>query len=338
MPEVNTTESDLHSIVNDLVLSGVTFVQKEMQSYLIAIDWSNSIPQFVLGNSFNSSIQKLNAIGKYSINVGTKKYCIGNKDVITHQYLGCPVRAELHDNAKKCPDCERHDYLKYCVRCTGRRCFANRKDVLDRCNQEHFVYLTYFPNDIIKVGVAHSRRKYTRLYEQGAVFSYIIASCPSGEAARKLEDHIRKMGFKDRVTSSYKIHNIASFNEDNAEQKLQAAYQQIVNNSELNEFEKSAIISPPERVTRLEIIELLNGFMPGAPQQLSLWDIIKIEEEKSSVEIMETIDGFQGELVQFIGTIGIIKENKTYKLFDFKPIIGKEFEIKEIRARNSHTP
>ena len=78
--------------------------------------------------------------------------------------------------------------------------------------------------------------------------------------------------------------------------------------------------------------------MPGAPQQLSLWDIIKIEEEKSSVEIMETIDGFQGELVQFIGTIGIIKENKTYKLFDFKPIIGKEFEIKEIRARNSHTP
>lgn len=69
--------------------------------------------------------------------------------------------------------------------------------------------MAYFPHDTVKVGVAHGRRKYIRLYEQGALCALLAFSCPDGKIVRRFESLIRMTGIKDKIISQYKLNNLA---------------------------------------------------------------------------------------------------------------------------------
>ncbi len=328
VPEVNTSEDDLKSIVNDLILSGVIFVQPAFNNHLIAIDWEEQIPKFVLHNHLNNSVWKCNAIGEFSFLVGSKRYCIGNKDVISHQYVGCPNHAVPDERSVKCFSCDKSDQLKYCVRCTGDQCYVSNQDVLKRCNQEHFVYLAFFPNDIVKVGVAHDRRKYTRLYEQGALYSFIIASCKSGKIARELESNIKKIGIIDKVSSNHKIRNLINFNAEYAKKKLENVYGFIMKEIGNTFIKNVNFIVPPEIVKQKGVISVLDKFQFDENLQLSLWNYTDAEDlDKIDVEILDEIDNFHGKIIAFVGTIAILRREDKYYLFDFKNLIGREIHI-----------
>lgn len=328
VPEVNTSEEDLKSIVNDIVSNGISFIQNPNYSFLISIDWSTNEPRFVLGT--NNSTLKKKAIGKFVINVGKKKYCIGNKDVKSHEFLGCPKHTQLFGKAKKCLFCERNDLLKYCVRCRGDYCYSNNQDVLERCNQKHFLYLTFFPHDIIKVGIAHYRRKYERLYEQGALFSLIVASASSGKAIRQLESFIRDLGIKDKVTSKQKINNISGFDLLVAEKMLYRKYNEIINQIKQLNLKGFELIIPPEKVTRPEVFSLLSEVKNDEPQQLTLWDNTEYESINDSyIEVLDDFCYFEGDIICFIGSIAILKKGKKKYLYDFKRLYGKEISILE---------
>lgn len=331
VPEVNTSEDDLTSIVNDLLNVDIVFVQKGFNDYLISVDWNNQIPQFILYNKMQNVIRKYTATGSFFIAVGNKRYCTGNKDVISHEHIGCPHVTELNEKALKCTQCNDSDTLKYCVRCTGKKCYVNNKEVLSRCNHEHFVYLAFFPDNVVKVGVAHGRRKYLRLLEQGAIYSYIIAVCQSGKIARQLEDNIRALGIKDRVTSTYKIHNIKYFNLNHADDVLSKMYNLIIDNIGTLNSEEIQLIRPPEKYVQTDILSLLDEILIESPKQLTLWDSFDTDTvEYDSIEILNNITTFRGQIIAFIGSIAILKKENQYYLHDFKQLYGREIHIQQI--------
>lgn len=328
VPEVNTSEDDLKSIVNDLISSGISFVQARYSEYLLSIDWTGQTPQFVMYNYVLKQIRRFDATGYFSFMIGPDKYCVGNKDINDHEFLGCPNHAKVIDGSNKCSDCNKNDLLKYCIRCRGDHCFVKRQDVLSRCNQEHYVYLAYFHNDVVKVGVAHNRRKYIRLFEQGALYSIIIASCSTGRSARELESNIRELGIRDRVTSSYKINNLAYFEPVYAYTKLMEKYNFIVENLNKINLEKIRLICPPEIVIQEKALNALAGFSIQSTRQLTLWDYMNAEDiNETLLDVLDSLEGFQGKIKTFIGTIAVLEREGTHYLFDFKNVIGREMSI-----------
>lgn len=328
VPEVNSSEDDLRSIVNDLISAGISFVQARYSEYLLSIDWKEQIPQFVMFNYVIKQVRRFDAIGYFSFMTGPDKYCVGNKDINDHEFLGCPNHAKVFGKSKKCPECNKNDLLKYCIRCKGDHCFVKHQDVLSRCNQEHYVYLAYFQNDVVKVGVAHSRRKYIRLYEQGALYSLIIASCSTGRSARELESNIRELGIRDRVTSTHKIHNLTYFEPTYAYTKLMEKYNFIVENLKENNLAETKLICPPEIVIQKETLNLLAEYAIQSTRQLTIWDYMKAEDIKgTAIEVLDSLERFQGKIKTFIGTIAILESKGTHYLFDFKNIIGREMSI-----------
>lgn len=322
VPEVNTTEEDLQSIVTDLISVGIIFVQKDYPYHLISIDWENGAPQFVLQNNIDYSVQWKDAIGQFAFSIGPKQYCIGNRDMVDHSPMGCPIGRELTGDLHKCDHCEQDDLLKFCARCTGKYCPVTNPVVLERCAQEHFIYLAYFPYDTIKVGVAHGRRKYIRLYEQGALCALFAFTCSDGKTARQFENLIRMTGIRDKITSQYKLNNLSHIDLIHARNMLMAAYSAII--KKLSIPNGISPVCPPEYVIQQESIRILNE-LPVGNQQLSLWD--DGEPERIVVDTLGSVDGFQGEIQAFVGNIAIMKRGDSYHLFDFKNIIGRELSI-----------
>lgn len=320
VPEVNTTEDDLQDIVSDLISAGITFVQANYPYYLISIDWEKEKPQFVLQSNSDNNVQRWDATGQFSFAVGPKRHCVGNRDIVEHRPMGCPDGKEVIGHLHKCEKCEQDDLLKFCARCTGNRCFITNQVMLERCAQEHVIYLAYFPPDTVKIGVAHGRRKYIRLYEQGALCALLVFSCPDGKTARQLENLIRMTGIKDKITSRYKLHNLAPIDLKYAQDLLTKVYHEILQKIKLPA--NISHIVPPERVTQSEIIEILDR-LPLVEQQLSFWGnaagngVIK-------AEILDSVDGFRGEIKALIGNIAIMKRKECYYLFDFKKIVGRD--------------
>lgn len=320
VPEVNTTEEDLQSIINDLVSAGIIFVQTGYSHHLIALDWEEGTPQFVLQDHSTCEIKRQDAIGFFSFSVGPKQYCIGNKDITNHVLLGCPDCKEVDGSSHKCVDCQQNDRLKWCVRCTGKDCPVTDQKVRDRCSQEHIIYLAYFPYNTVKVGVAHSRRKLIRLYEQGALYALLAFSCTDGKTARQFESLIHMNGIKDKITSNYKLRHLVHFNLSYAQETLNAAYHTILDKIPL--LSGVTPVNPPEEVVQADVLEVLKE-IPVGYQQLTLWG----DTEGGDIEakVLDTIDGFQGELKILSGNIAILKKNSQYYLFDFKNIVGREF-------------
>ena len=328
VPEVNTSEDDLKSIVTDMTSAGISFVQTEFSNQLLAIDWEEQTPKFILYNHVHDTVWKCGAIGKFSFSTSSQKYCIGNKDIKNQEYLGCSNHTVIMGRLNKCPDCDKVDHFKNCIRCTGDHCYVRDQDVLERCNQEHFVYLAYFSDDIIKVGTAHGKRKYTRLFEQGALYAFIIASCQTGKIARKLESKIRKIGIQDKVSSSYKIKNLSYFETEHAYTKLLEAYSSIREELDGICLDKIEFINPPEIVEQQEVLEVLHKLSPQEGQQLTLWNYKNYEEScGEGTEILDNLDGFQGQIVTFVGTIAILYKDKKYYFYEFKKLIGNEINI-----------
>ncbi len=328
VPEVNTTEEDLQSIIKDLVDAGFKFEQEKMKDYLIAIEYDDTEPFFILYDMSYKQIKKERAVGKFKWNVGPQKYCIGNRDYINHIFLGCPECSTVNNQEKKCIMCEQNDIFKYCIRCTGKTCYAKNTIILERCNQEHFVYLAFFPDDIIKVGVAHGHRKYNRLYEQGALFSWIIARCKTGKIARYFEQFIKGLGVKDKVNNKKKIENIKYFKDSVAISHLQEVYKRIFDKFDALELDGVDLLPSPEPVVASKTLLKLKNLSLGKTSQLTIWDYFTtLPNDQKQIEIIEELPYFDGEIIAFIGTIAILKQNENYFVFDFQKYFGREISM-----------
>ncbi|PID70444.1 hypothetical protein CSB37_02020 [bacterium DOLZORAL124_38_8] len=75
---------------------------------------------------------------------------------------------------------------------------------LARIEGEHWVYLAYFGEGMVKVGVSQFARKFLRQIEQGSAATLFIAKTPDGVFARQIETLIRKTGLADKIKTSQK--------------------------------------------------------------------------------------------------------------------------------------
>ena len=75
---------------------------------------------------------------------------------------------------------------------------------LQKIAGEHWVYLAFFADGIMKVGVSKQQRKFIRQLEQGSYATLFIAKTPDGIAARQIETTIRKSGLADKIKASQK--------------------------------------------------------------------------------------------------------------------------------------
>ena len=128
------------------------------------------------------------ACGKIEIEKVEKRYCIGYYDLLNRKNIPCESYEELTGSEyTQCKQCKIKSGFSLCLGCNGSVCKTNSDKAKQFCNQEHYVYLAYFPNDKLKVGTAVYYRRYERLLEQGAIYSIFLAKTKNGKLARKLE-------------------------------------------------------------------------------------------------------------------------------------------------------
>ena len=330
VPEVNSTDLDLHSIIADLLDFGAIFTYSSNNEYLLSIDWENGVPHFLLSNT--EGTRRIPAIGFFGISVGEKYYCIGNKHLSSYKHHGCPTHSQVSKGREKCHLCQRNDVFKYCLRCRGVPCYANHSEALIRCNLPHYVYLTYF-NGTVKVGVAHSQRKLERLLEQGALYSFIIAECPNGSVARIIESKICRLGVTDRISSAKKVINIQTFDALTAHKALLDTYDYILKSSfcfddVVHEF---SFLSPPEIIDCTHLLTPIQ-FSHSESYQMSMSEYISTAAITSpSCDILHELKSYHGKILGFVGSIAILENGY---LYDFQKIYGAEIQISVLSNEN----
>ena len=133
-----------------------------------------------------------------------KRFCIGWHSLETGEDFVCPENYELDKKYKQCQNCQKR---------TGfNPAFYNVKDgeiskqQIERNLQPHFVYLAYFSNETIKVGISFAGRGIARLLEQGARAALILGEFSSANIARNYEEKISKMtDFCENVKANVKL-------------------------------------------------------------------------------------------------------------------------------------
>lgn len=324
VPEVNSGEEDLISIVNDMEQEGFIFISENNLNYqLIRIKWENEQPFFELYNRNTGEIVYKQVLGNNSINIYPIKYCLGSYELGTHKYIPCKNDV-IMQGQKICKECENLNGFKYCISCRGEKCVAFNYNAIEYCNQKHFVYLAYFSDKIIKVGTAHELRKEERLVEQGSLYRILIAEVPTGKLARQIENEISKLGYKSSVSSTHKIQNLLfSETEDDIHERLCFAYEHIEQNLK-NKFKKY-LLNPCIYYSSSYIAEILSNTLKQTEnQQLSLFDDIF----NPQYNIISNISDINGEIMALIGSIALFKDNKNNVCaYDFKEIYGSNISF-----------
>lgn len=134
----------------------------------------------------------------------SKRFCIGWHSLKTGKDFVCPENYELDKKYEQCQNCQKR---------TGfNPAFYNVKDgeiskqQIERNLQPHFVYLAFFSDKTIKVGISFAGRGIARLLEQGARAALILGEFSSANIARNYEEKISKMtDFCENVKANIKL-------------------------------------------------------------------------------------------------------------------------------------
>ena len=128
--------------------------------------------------------------------LGAERWCIGYRTP-AGDTGPCPDAARAAVGAA-CASCATATMLQPCItRCTGARCVnaARRRSCVPVA---HYVYLAYYADDVIKVGVTKRERFAARITEQGALAAVAIHAA-GGQDVRALETRVRTAGYVDRT-------------------------------------------------------------------------------------------------------------------------------------------
>lgn len=326
VPEVNSGEEDLQSIVYDLINVGIEFPLVKNNDHseyktIISIDWINHIPYFRMYDS-KCGIKLIKIIGLKNIQVNNKKRCIGIRNLHSNERNICKYHNIVKQNETQCSYCKSIDSFKYCVMCRGNNCRTQSKDSLNYCNQEHFVYLAYFQGGVIKVGTAHNTKKEIRLEEQGALYAFIIAKAPNGQVARMIESEIVKLGIKESVSISYKLKNIIiSESKEEIINKINMQYNFI--KQKLSQESYKYLLDKPKYFNQYDVMKKISDKIEKKLTiQTSLFNNDYIIEQIKEIEPFIK----DKEIISVIGNIGIVEDNGTYKCINLKKILSWEIE------------
>jgi len=146
------------------------------------------------------------------------KYCPGDLRGL------CPFDNKIDYKYERCPYCEKKIGFKAAF-LFGAEPNERMKEHLA---QEHYIYLAYFPPEIIKVGTAAGSRKLIRLIEQDALLAMFVAT-NTGFNIQDLEHAISStLGITEMVKSRQKYQFIKyTVDKDHARKLLTSSWQRV---------------------------------------------------------------------------------------------------------------
>lgn len=138
-----------------------------------------------------------------TIRVREDAYCTGRYDLTTLASLPCPNKNRVFGSHKICTDCRAANGFNPAFYNVGPDQLSAQQA---KYNEEpHVVYLAYFAETTIKVGIANRRRHRDRLLEQGARVAHLLAEVENADAARAVEHAaITRLGLLESVNGSRK--------------------------------------------------------------------------------------------------------------------------------------
>jgi hypothetical protein len=171
--------------------------------------------------------------------------CIGYRERLTFKRLPCPHQDELLGSVERGPEYARSFQCSACAELEGVPEWL-RHEAMPRwvgletpsvealqqapyLSEPHVVYLAAFGPGRVKVGVAIERRRRVRFLEQGAHLGAVIARCPDGFVARRMERALCELGLIDRVRAASKIRGLYPKQSDaEAREELDKTFSYII--------------------------------------------------------------------------------------------------------------
>lgn len=116
----------------------------------------------------------------------SQRYCIGWHDITNGESHTCPEANLIDAKYEQCPACQKRTGFNPAFYHTTS--VSSQQEA--RNLEPHILYLAYFGNNIIKVGISHAARGNSRLLEQGARSALILDTFPTAHIARQYEAKI----------------------------------------------------------------------------------------------------------------------------------------------------
>lgn len=168
----------------------------------------------------------------------SQRFCIGWHNLKTGEDFVCPDKVILNKKYTQCQKCQQRTGFNPAFYNVNPGEISSQQQA--RNAKPHFVYLAYFSDNIIKVGISFSGRGITRLLEQGARAALILGEFSSANIARNYEEKISKMPeFCENVKANEKLKTLEQkFDFKKAEKKLLTARKKIEQTQKVD-FEKN---------------------------------------------------------------------------------------------------
>lgn len=235
-----------------------------------------------------------------------QRFCIGWHDLTTGEEFACPERSEVEKKYEQCPRCQKRTGFNPAFYNAAEGDISAQQ--IERNQQPHFVYLAYFAENTIKVGISFAGRDIARLLEQGARAALILDEFPSANVARNYEAKISAMpSFCENVKSNAKIKLLEiKFDEVKARQLLNEARDLIESNLNI-------------RFTQNEVM-FLDKFYSN--QTIPHGEIIDTTKLESANKIT-----FSGKLLAQVGYILIAQQQDENLVIPARKFTGYKLKI-----------
>ena len=276
---------------NDNLLAFVGFSRDNQKPYIT----------YSVGTRFVT--REFNFGDEITIEFNTKqRFCVGTLDVLNGGREVC----EFHERVD-----HKYDQCKRCQIKTGFNPAFYNTDSVSEVQQElnsrpHFLYIAYFSDNDIKVGISNAERGISRLLEQGARDAIILETFSSANIARKYEADITKLPYMcDNVKLGRKFDLMAyDYDKNHAKEKLEAIKSSIQNDLK-TEFKDSRYLNLDEKF-----------FAPDFDPN-DIREAVNIQDQEK----------IAGKIVAFIGQIMICQYDDFLLALPMKKFTGYYFTL-----------
>jgi hypothetical protein len=246
-----------------------------------------------------------------SLDVATERYCTGTFDLATYESAPCPEQAAVRGDLETCFRCFQRTGFNPSFYNVPRDTISPQQRAYNE--RPHVVYLAYFAEGYVKVGISSEDRVAVRWRGQGARVATRLLSVEDAYRARAIEAQVtREGGLPEAVRGSRKRQLLnVPFQLASAERALRITRERLAEKCELE-------------LGSATLYDLTSDYLGAARLDLPVTDL--------SGEAGPAISGVG---VGMIGDILVVEEGERQYMLSLKDLIGRVVTV-EHRVRANH--
>ena len=125
-----------------------------------------------------------------TLSAGEQRFCTGTFDLMTYEAAPCPERAPVKGELETCYQCFRRTGFNPSFYNVPRETISPQQRVYNE--RPHVVYLAFFAEGCVKVGISSQDRVFARWRGQGARLATLLASVDDAYTAREVEQRVAR--------------------------------------------------------------------------------------------------------------------------------------------------